>query len=59
MKNINMNDFVIDKVFKMIDKKNKKKKSKDTKSKIDNSTENVVKTNDIEVDGPIKIDINV
>ena len=39
MKKINMNNFVIDDVFKKLDKKAKRKKEKSLKTKSDNKSE--------------------
>lgn len=56
MKKIDINDFIIDKVFKKLDKKSKKKK------KLNKETETTHEASLIgekTIDGPIKIDINV
>ena len=41
VKGININDFVIDKVFKRIDKKNSKKKHKEIKKSSDKDIQNI------------------
>lgn len=57
MKKIDINDFIIDKVFKKLDKKAKKNK------KLNKETVNVQEDSSLigekTIDGPIKIDINV
>lgn len=57
MKKIDINDFIIDKVFKKLDKKAKKNKkaNKETVKVQEDSSLIGEKT----IDGPIKIDINV